>query len=98
VFRPQDITVMMKPPLGTPVVFNGAPLYGLLDVNDLAIVTDHGRGEVTGTTISLLVRTLDVPNIKIDDPITVDGVTYRVRHPLREGDPALVKLLLREDE
>jgi hypothetical protein len=98
VFRPQDITAMMKPPLGTPVVFNGAQFYGLLDVNDLAIVTDHGRGEVTGATISLLVRALDVPNVKIDDVITVDGVGYRVRHPLREGDPALVKLLLREDE
>jgi len=96
-FRPEDIVAMMKPPVGTPVSFNGSNFFGLLDTNDLTILSDQGRAEVVGSTISLLVRTLDVPNIKIDDPITVDGAAYRVRHPVREGDAALVKLLLRED-
>lgn len=96
-FRPEDIVAMMKPPIGTPVSFNGADFFGLLDTNDLVVVGDSGRGEVLGATISLLVRTLDVPNVKIDDAITVDGVDYFVRDRVREGDAALVKLLLRED-
>ena len=89
---------MMKPPLGTPVVYGGSSFFGFLDTNDLVVVGDRGRGEVIGAAISLIVRTLDVPNVKIDDPITVDGVAYRVRDRVREGDAALVKLLLREDE
>ena len=87
----------MKPPLGTPVSFKGVDFFGLLDTNDTVIVGDAGRGEVIGATISLVVRTLDTPNVKIDDPIQVGGVTYRVRDRVREGDAALVKLLLRED-
>ena len=96
-FRPEDIVAMMKPPLGTPVVFNGTPFFGLLDTNDIVVVGDHGKAEVLGATITLLVRVLDVPNVAIDDPIQVDGVDYLVRDRLREGDAALVKLLLRED-
>jgi hypothetical protein len=89
---------MMKPPVGTPVVFKGSDFYGLLDANDVMITTDGDRGEVMGTAIELLVRTLDVPNVRIDDPITVEGVAYRVRHPIAMNDGALVKLLLRRDE
>ena len=83
--------------VGTPVVFNGTPFFGLLDTNDIVVVGDHGKAEVLGATITLLVRVLDVPNVAIDDPIQVDGVDYLVRDRLREGDAALVKLLLRED-
>ena len=97
-FRPEDIVAMMQPPVGVPVVFNSASFFGLLDENDITVLSDSGRGEVVGSTITLVVRTLDVPNVKIDDPITVDGVAYRVRHPIREGDAALLKLLLRRDE
>ena len=97
-FRPNDIVAMMKPPLGTPVSFKGSNFFGLLDVNDEIVVQDSGRGEVLATAITLTVRTLDVPNVGIDDPITVDGVDYLVRYPLRENDAALVKLLLRRSE
>jgi hypothetical protein len=96
-FRPEDIVAMMKPPLGDPVVYHGGNLFGLLDTNDAIAVTDHGQAEVLGATISLVVRALDVPNVQIDDSIQVDGVAYRVRNRVREGDAALVKLLLRED-
>ena len=96
-FRPEDIVAMLKPPLGTPVVYGGSSFFGLVDTNDLVVVGDGGQGEVLGATISLIVRTLDVPNVKIDDAIQVDGVDYLVRDRVREGDAALVKLLLRED-
>jgi hypothetical protein len=89
---------MMKPPVGSAVTFNGSNFYGLLDANDVTITADGDRGEVVGTVIELLVRTLDVPNVRIDDPITVEGVAYRVRHPIAMNDGALVKLLLRRDE
>ena len=89
---------MMKPRIGTPVSFKGSNFFGLLDVNDDIVVQDSGRGEVIAASIALTVRTLDVPGVAIDDPITVDGVDYLVRYPLRENDAALVKLLLRRSE
>ena len=67
-----------------PVSFAGAPdgLLGIQDIEGAHVVggsTLEGIQVVTAAMKTVMLRTVNVASLNIDDPITVNGIDYQVR-------------------
>jgi hypothetical protein len=70
-------------------VLNGR---GILDTEDRSM--SQADGDVVGLQTTFLVSPAAVPGIKRGSAITVDGVNYKVRNPMKQPDGTLLLCLV----
>lgn len=64
------------------------------DREELVLEQDGGSGQVARYTVATI-RSSDFPDLKANDPISIDGVGYIIWRRLLLGDGALSELWLR---
>lgn len=95
-FGEDDIDAMLAE-LGVPCVFGAVTVPCLVDTPDSVALADAGLGGgVIAGKVAVTIRTDSLPGIDVGSEITVDGASYKVRVPLKQGDGATTVLLCQE--
>lgn len=96
-WKDSDIPALIAGVGGLPVTIGAVTGVGIPEYPEEAFQSPERSLEDAVTILpvtKVLVQTSAFPNIKIDDSITVDGVTYRIRDRLRIDDGALTAIYL----
>ncbi|SRR5579863_2469496 len=81
--------------LGVAVVIGSSNLVGIVDYVGKDVLASMGVASVSGRTITVSIQTSTLPSPlpNRSTTLTVDGVSYRLRDSLQQGDGALTHLL-----
>lgn len=75
---------------GVPVVIGTSTFTGILDMPDELIAS----GLATGTVYQLTMKTSDIPNLKPNQAMTVNGVSYLSKEIYKADDGQITKVML----
>jgi hypothetical protein len=92
-----DIPTLIDGVGGVVVVIDSVTGVGIPEYPEQPFESPQRELEDTVTILpvtKVLVQTTAFPNIAIDDPIVVDGVSYRIRNRMRIEDGALTAIYL----
>lgn len=93
-----DIPLLIEVVGGVDVVIGAVSVKGVVDtpedVYDSQSEPQREHGNVVVGVTRVLVQTSAIPAARIDDAITVEGVSYSIRDRKRVGDGAMTAILL----
>ncbi len=94
-FTPQSIERMIRATGGVEVTYGAVTTWGHRDIVEGEYVGEEGAG-VYGTLDTLKVATGLLAGLKNNQPITVEGETFKVADHRRIEDGALTRIVLRK--
>jgi hypothetical protein len=91
-FGDADLAYILGDTLSVAFTFGAYSGRGILDTEDRSMT--QADGDIVGLQTTFQVKPSAVPGIKRGSAITVDGVNYKVRNPMKQGDGSLLLYLV----